>query len=171
VDAGHVKELIRAAFSSVEYPGDWCLRGSNDGVEPYELEARFRGKTDWRALDSEFLDQDPIALCFFSDEAFRFYLPAYLIADLDGRLFDVRPVFHLTHGLTDAAKAEPVNPRRYGPRTWFESTSYQLAVFDRAQASAIVAYLEYVREGDEFERAAIDQALVNFWRPRAAVTA
>src|SRR5262249_26329130 len=126
----------------------------------------------WSALDAAFLDQAPdgyaSALSFFSDEAFRFYLTAYLIADIDGRLGRANPVFHLTHGLTVSGRAEKVNPRRYGERTWFEAASQKLAVFDKAQAVAIVAYLEFKREADEFERESIDQALANFWRRRAA---
>jgi hypothetical protein len=172
VDAVAVKAMIRAAFVGVEYPGDWCLRGSNEGDEPYLVEKELTGKTDWRALDAAFLDQAPdgyaSALSFFSDEAFRFYLPAYLIADIDGRLESANPVFQLTHGLTDSGRAERVNPRRYGERTWFESASHKLAVFDKAQAAAIVAYLEFKREADEFGRESIDQALANFWRRRAA---
>jgi hypothetical protein len=86
VDAEAVKTLIRNAFSGLEFPGDWCLRGSNKGEEPYLLEKEFAGKNDWRTLDPSFLDQAPggyaSALSFFSDEAFRFYLPAYLIADV-----------------------------------------------------------------------------------------
>lgn len=170
MDVEAVKALIRAAFSGVEYPGDWCLRGSNEGDEPYLLQKEFAGKGDWRSLDPAFLDQAPggysSALSFFSEEAFRFYLPAYLIADLDGRLASANPVFHLTHGLEDRAKTEKVNPRRYGERTWFESARHKFAVFDRGQAAAIVAYLELKRESDEFERSAIDQALENFWRHR-----
>ena len=156
----------------MEFPGDWCLRGSNEGDEPHLLEKEFQGKTDWRTLDAAFLDQAPdgfsTALCFFSDEAFRFYLPAYLIADIDSRLATTNPVFHLTHGLKDSAKSHKVNPRRYGARTWFETASHQFAVFDRLQTTAIVAYLEFKRETDGFEREAIDQALANFWRHRAS---
>jgi hypothetical protein len=73
----------------------------------------------------------------------------------------------LTHGLGDAAKSEPVNPRRYGARTWFESASHKLAVFDRAQAAAVVAYLEYKRDREDCDREAIEQALANFWRGKA----
>lgn len=91
-----------------------------------------------------------------------------MIADIDGRLESANPVFYLTHGLTDSARSEKVNPRRYGERTWFESASHKMAVFDQAQAAAIVAYLEFKREADEFERESIDQALANFWRRRAA---
>ena len=172
MDAEALKALVRQAFSGLEFPGDWCLRGSNEGDEPYLLEQEFKGKSDWQALDAAFLDRAPdgysSALSFFSDEAFRFYLPAYLIADIDGRLQSANPVFHLTHGLTDTARAERVNPRRYGDRTWFEAACHKLAVFDKTQASTIVAYLEFKRESDEFERERIDQALANFWRRRAA---
>jgi len=48
---------IVAAFATVEYPGDWCLRGSRDGDEPYLLEQEFKGKNDWRLLDPAFIDQ------------------------------------------------------------------------------------------------------------------
>src|SRR6266436_2057798 len=92
------KGVIREAFARVQYPGDWCLRGSNEGEEPFLLEEEFRGKTDWHALDGGFLDQAPAgfgtALCFFSDEAFHFYLPAYLIADMDGQLQKVDPAYY-----------------------------------------------------------------------------
>ena len=171
MDAEAVKNLIRDAFSNVEFPGDWCLRGSNEGEEPYLLEKEFAGKNDWRALDPSFHDQAPggyaSALSFFSDEAFRFYLPAYLIADIDGCLSSTTPVFHLTHSFEDRAKTEKLNPRRYGERTWFESARHKFAMFDQSQAAAIVAYLQFKRETDEFARPMIDQALENYWRDRA----
>jgi hypothetical protein len=98
-----VKSQIRSAFAQVEYPGDWCLKNSSEGTEPLLLEQEFKGKTQWETIAPEFLDRAPggyaSALSFFSDEAFHFYLPAYLIADLDGNLQFTNPVFHLTHGL------------------------------------------------------------------------
>src|SRR5438034_1764090 len=107
-DKEQIKAHIYQAFARIEYPGDWCLRGSNEGDEPSLLEDEFRGKRDWQSLDPAFLDQAPdgfaSALCFFSDEAFRFYLPAYLIADLDGLFQRVDPVYHLCHGLDDTSR-------------------------------------------------------------------
>lgn len=171
MDPDKLKTQVRDAFSDVEFPGDWCLRGSNEGDEPFLLEQEFQGKSDWRALDAEFLDQAPgeysTALCFFSDEAFRFYLPAYITADIDGHLKSVDVVSHLTHGFTDAGKLEKVNPRRYGERTWFESASHKMAVFNRKQAVAIVAYLKFKREKEDYWQESIDQALTNFWVSRA----
>src|SRR2546430_7340434 len=113
-DVKHLVASIREAFSSVEYPGDWRLRGSGEGTEPFLLEKEFRGKDDWRKLDAKFIDSAPdgfaTALGFFSDEAFRFYLPAYLIADLEGHLERTNPVFHLTHGLDAETRNKPINP-------------------------------------------------------------
>jgi hypothetical protein len=163
---------IIAAFVAVEYPGDWCLRDSNEGHEPYLLEEEFKGKTDWRALDPKFLDQAPdgygSALSFFSDEAFHFYLPAYMIASIRGQLECSNPVFALTHGLDDISKRERINPRRYGERTWFEHARHKFAIFNREEAAAIIAYLKFRGENDEFERQRIDESLKNYWHERVA---
>src|SRR5688572_4034867 len=150
-----LKSQISDAFTHVEHPGDWCLRGSNEGDEPYLLEQEFKGKSDWRVLDPKFIDQAPdgfgTALSFFSDEAFHFYLPAYLLADIDGLLEQHDPVFHLTHGLTDGECSVRINPRRYGERTWFDHASHRFAMFTQREAAAIVAYLTHKGEVSDFE--------------------
>lgn len=171
-----VKQLVQEAFANVEFPGDWCLRGSNEDEEPFLLEQEFAGKDDWRTLDPAFLDDAPggygSALSFFSDEAFRFYLPAYLIADVDG-LFERQMVeFHLTHGLRDADRDEKVNERRYGERTWLDFARYKFAIFNVPQARAIVAYLRFKRSQQRLERLGsedIDQALANYWLERSGL--
>jgi hypothetical protein len=129
-DVEAIKSTIRSVFDDVDFPGDWCLRGSNEGEEPRLLEREFRDKVDWLAR-----------------------------AD---------PVFHLTHGLRDHAKGERVNARRYGARTWFESSSHKLSVFNAAQAAAIVLYLKLKRERSEAAQDSIEQALNNFWLRRCA---
>jgi hypothetical protein len=87
VAAERVKEAIRRAFTSAKRPSDGALHESEESDEGSSvLEAHFRDKHDWRTLTPEFLDQAPDGwaspLTFFSDEAFRYFLPAYLIADL-----------------------------------------------------------------------------------------
>jgi hypothetical protein len=167
------KCAIRKAFAAVSYPGDWCLRDSCEGDEPYLLEEEFRGRQDWQTIDAEVLDNAPdgyaSALCFFSDEAFRFYLPAYSIADMDGKLQHVEPVFHLTRGLERASRNEKINPLRYGERTWFDYACYRFSVFNTEQAQAIVAYLRYKLEIEELptSREEIENALQNYWLGRA----
>jgi len=174
-DTDTLKRQITAAFAGVEYPGDWCLRGSNEGEEPYLLEQEFRGKTDWTALTPDFLDNAPdgfaSALSFFSDEAFRFYLPAYLIADIDGMFARVDPLFYLTHGLADDSKHTRINPRRYGERTWFDYRRFQFSMFSAPQVRAVVGYLKHKKELPDLldvERARIEQSLRNYWQERAA---
>jgi len=167
-----VKEQIRSAFAHVEYPGDWCIRGGDEGEEPYLIERDFRGKTDWRLLDPEFIDQSPdglgSALSFLSDEAFHFYLPAYLIADIDGRLKHSNPLFHLTHGLDDSSRGERINPRRFGDRTWCDAARYKFAMFTKDEASAIVGYLQYKAETDPDEQESVEASLRNYWNEKIA---
>ncbi|MEI7036613.1 hypothetical protein [Fulvimonas yonginensis] len=117
VDAAALKTQVRRAFDDVE-PPPWCLAGSAEGTEPALLAREFTAVLDrhWSELAPAFPDQAPggfgSALWFFSDEAFRFYLSAYLVAALDGQLAQADPVFHLTHGFTQAG-TRPINPRRY----------------------------------------------------------
>jgi hypothetical protein len=165
-----IKLAIQQAFSQVKYPGDWCLQGSNEGEEPALLTKEFQGKNNWQLLSPSFLDRAPdgygTALCFFSDEAFRFYLPAYLIADLDGHLVQQDPIFHLTHGLDHQTRNEMINPQRYGERTWFDCRQFKFSMFSQAQVAAIVEYLKWYRDTDPGSVAIINQALDNYWNQR-----
>ena len=164
-----LEEQIKAAFASVPAPPVWCLVDSREGDEPRLLENDFRDKSDWRLLTPEFLDSAPdgfaSALSFFSDEAFRFYLPAYLLADLRGQLQRVEVLFHLTHGLDNDSRSQFVNPLRYGNRTHFDSACHRFAIFDAAQAAAIARYLQHKVDSAEvdLERRVAREALDNYW--------
>lgn len=178
-------DLIRHAFGATPYPGDAFLQGSFDGSEPGDEVAPFVGKSDWSIVESTLLDQRYSALSFFSGAAFRFFLPAYLIADLREELFTADPLFHLWHGLATVSAEVPVgpqtfrretggqrllNPNRYGAMTWNDYAHYRLSVFTREEAKAIVAYMVYKSEHGvtEAERSTIDTALNDFWFDRAA---
>jgi hypothetical protein len=183
-DTESVIRLIREAFGKNEYPGDPYLQGSTEGCEPFEEVGPFQGKTDWTRLEAEFLDAHADALSFFSEEGFRFFLPAYLVADLHGRLRRADPLFHLTHGFSDSSVQIPakgrtfrknigksafVNPKRYGAKTFHDYARYRLSSFTREEAAAIVAYLQCRRNdaSTSFEREEIDAALDSYWRERA----
>jgi hypothetical protein len=171
-DRDRLKAQIAAAFSAVERPANWALAGSTEGFEPALVIEDFKDKADWRSLDATFLDQAPqgyaSALSFLSDEAFRYFLPAYLIADLDGRLRRVDPSFPLTYGLDDEMKDRRVNERRYGDRTWMDAKRHQFSVFKPKEAAAIMAYLEFKLVSNQYERPRIEQAIRNYWRGRSA---
>ena len=183
-DREAVIEHIHKAFDPTPYPGDAYLLGSSEGCEPAEEAAPFKGQRDWGALDAELLDSRYNALSFFSEAAFRFFLPAYLIADLLGKLKTADPLFHLTGGFHEISVRVPmrtrdftrrtggsvlVNPRRYGAITFGDYARYRLSVFTREEARAIVAYLHCRRDADVdgLHGAAIDAALDSFWLERA----
>lgn len=165
-----IKAIIRSAFADVEPPPRWCISGSVEGDEPASLRAEFAEVPDWSTLSPSFLDQTPdgfgSALSFFSDEAFRYYLPAYLIADLDESLDRVDPVFHLTHGLT-SSDSQRINPRRYGDRTFGDAARHRFSLFTYLQCTAIAAYLIYKAQRDDFFAESIRAALDNYWSVRA----
>jgi len=180
-----VIEHIRQAFCDTERPSDPFLQGSHEGCEPGESVAPFIGVADWSQLDPAILDASYNALSFFSEGGFRYFLPAYLIADLQDRLQTADPVFHLTNGFSDKVikipagqrsyektigKSAFVNPLRYGAMTWHDHARSQLSVFTREEAGAIVAYLEYKRDTDPHGLNAeeINAGLDTFWRNRAA---
>lgn len=180
-----IVERIRTAFRATPFPGDDCLQGSFDGTEPYDEVRHFHGRDDWTMLDAPFLDARYCALSFLSEAGFRYYMPAYLIADLQGLLMTADPAFHLTHGFFDASMEQVVggeqfvrrlgpdvlvNPRRYGAMTWADQARHRLSVFAREEAQAIVAYLRcrHASADTEAERRQLDQALDAFWLERAA---
>ncbi len=180
----NVIDRIHSAFGSSECPGEGFLQGSFEGCEPYDEVGPFKSRKDSRGIEADFLDGHANALSFFSEAGFRFFLPAYLIADLHGRLSTADPLFHLTHGFSGTTvevtaggrtfpvsigKSEFVNPRRYGAATWYDYARYRLSVFMREEASAIVAYLECKRDFDEdlLDREGIEAALGSFWLERA----
>jgi len=170
LEAETLKKLIREAFVDVEKPPHWALSGSNEGDEPRALADEFASVPEWDSLDATFLDRTPkglsSALSFFSDEAFRYYLPSYMIADIDGLLEMADPVFHLCHGL-DNRGDELVNPRRYGNRTFRDVANHRLAVFSQRQAQAIVEYLLNRRDADDFHAPMIQSALDIYWIARS----
>jgi hypothetical protein len=184
MDRDTVINLIRNAFSANAYPGDHFLQGSFDGCEPAEDVGAFVGKTDWSVLDSAMLDARYCALSFFSEAGFRFFLPAYLIADLREELQTADPLFHLWHGfatvsaeidagdqkvLRTTGGANLLNPNRYGAMTWLDHARHRMSIFAREEAQAIVSYLQYKSEQDKigFDKPKIDAALAGFWLDRA----
>ena len=183
-DKQQIIEHIRQAFHDTERPDDVFLQGSHEGCEPGESVAPFIAVTDWSQLDPVVLDGSYDALSFFSEGGFRYFLPAYVIADLKDQLHTADPVFHLTNGFIDKVVKIPagqriyektigksafINPRRYGAMTWHDHSRCRLSVFTREEAQAIVAYLEYKRDADshKLNTEAINAALDSFWRDRA----
>jgi hypothetical protein len=182
--ADAVIDAVRRGFARTTRPADRFLVGSRDGCEPEEVVSGFYGRLEWEGLDARFLDGHSDALSFFSEAGFRFFLPAYLVADVRGELLTADPVFHLTHSFhevtvetrvgarTFARQLGPrvlLNPQRYGAARWADHARFRLAIFTREECAAIVAYLGFRRERDgALDAPAIDAALAAFWDERAA---
>ena len=176
-----VIDVIRRAFATTERPPDAYLTNGGDGCEPEESVAPFRG-LEWSGLESAMLDANYTALSFFSEGAFRYFVPAFMVADVRDELRTADPVFHLTHGLAPSFESTIeaggrswrrrtggetlLNPRRYGATTWRDYARFRLSAFSREEAAAIVVYLRWRRTRDEFPQD-IDAALEGFWLERA----
>jgi hypothetical protein len=175
--------VIRAGFSRTTRPSDPFLIGSREG-DAEDVVSAFFGIQQWDGLDAPFLDRLYDALSFFSEAGFRFFLPAYLVADVRGELVTADPVIHLSHsfhditvettagGQTFKRRLGPrvlLNPRRYGAMRWADHARFRFAVFTREECVAIVAYLRFERDRDGgIDRPAIDAALDAFWIERTA---
>jgi len=179
-----VVAAVRGAFGVNEYPGDAHVVGSSEGCEPEQEAGSFRGRHDWQIIPAEFLDEHYVALSFFSEAGFRFFLPAYLVADLHEQLRTADALFHLTAGFSDieipmrvgerrflrtSGKSTLINPGRYGAMTQLDYTKMRLSVFTREEAATIVEYLRWKREKADSAtaQAAIDAALDGYWLERA----
>lgn len=171
-DAATLVARIRQAFQAVVYPGDAQLTDSTYGEEPDALINDFRGRDDWTQLDDAFLDQAPAgwgsAISFFSGEALRFYLPAYLIADINGALTQSDPAYRLCSFVTPQLQDKKL-ARAFGGGTLGEHAVNELSLFNDEQVAVIVDYLWWKLEQDDYNPT-IEQALENYWLPRAANT-
>ncbi|MFL7890665.1 MAG: DUF6714 family protein [Anaerolineales bacterium] len=179
-----ILEIIHTAFENNDYPGDEYLIGSLEGGEPLDEVNPFIGQNDWRSISPGLLDSHPGALNFFSEAGLRFFLPAYLVADMRDQLKIADPVFPLVHGFSNLSIPQEIrsrvyirktsrdafiNPKRYGALTFYDYSRYRLSIFSREEAQAIVAYLENKRGNDPggLEAEQIEAALISFWYGRA----
>lgn len=185
-DRDSARAAVRAAFVHAPYPGDAFLLGSRDGEEPEDEVGPFRGRRDRDALTPAFLDAHASALSFFSEAGLRFFLPAFLLADVGDALEVADPAATLTAPFVDRTIELPVggrpltrdvgrtalvNPLRYGAITAEDAARMRLSVFCREEAAAIVRYLGWLRVArtDRCDGEAIGAALERFWFERAHV--
>lgn len=177
----NIAQLISSAFENNPYPEDDFLLGSRLGCEPADEVLPFQGKTNWQELPGAFLDKQAGALHFFSEAGLRFFLPAFLLADLRDQLQHADPLFTLTHGFSDVAvevtknerkfqaksgQSQLLNPKLYGATTFLDYARYRLSIFTREEARAIVAYLEFKQSRESADSDRIESALRQFWHER-----
>jgi hypothetical protein len=156
---------IRSAFAATPYPGDDQLAGGG-GDESSEIGVEFRGLR-WQSVHPELLVYQYTATSFLSDAGFRYFLPAFLLADLFEYESNANLEFTLTHGLTGQAEPQSDEATERAGRTinWREHAERRFAAFTRPERLAIIHYLEYRAENDGYAAPGIEAALDSYWRP------
>ena len=108
-------------------------------------------------------------MSFLTDEAVRFYIPAYLAADLIGCLHRVNPPFWLVHGFDSMSRDVRVGGRAGKNKSWTDVACALWNGLTQKQAAAIVHYLEWRVARDGIAIADdIVEALATYWYARAA---
>jgi hypothetical protein len=154
---------ITKAFSENEFPGNDNLVASSYGEEPNLVRNHFVGQNSWNILTPEFIDCDE-ALSFFSDQAFRFYIPAFMIADINDQLKNNYPEVRLCSLLTPESEPKKI-AKIWGGGTIGERAKECFQHFSNEQANAIIAYLYWKLLQDK-DNLIIEQALQNYWLKR-----
>lgn len=163
-------ELVKSSFTEAKFPGVQNLSRGYQTDEPEAVKREFWNKQDWRTLEPDFIDRAPkglaSALSFFSDAAFRFYLPAYMIADVQHLFRRVDLPFYLVHYFTDKVFFSTGEKDKWMLNDKLNRCSF----FTSNEVRAIIAYLEYVAYADdayyEHDREDAKQALNNYWYAR-----
>jgi len=168
--AQSIVDELKTAFPAIRARRFIPVVNSEQGCEPYAIAAAFADKDDWTKLDAAWLDRVPdgmgSALSFLSDEAVCFYIPAFISADLEGRLGRVDPSFHLTHGFDDFSRDQRISGRK--SETWESYAKRRWQRLNQPQALAITHYLEWriAERGLDFEFSTAE-ALGTYWYRRA----
>jgi hypothetical protein len=132
INEADVEAGVRAAFAGVERPGSLSDRPNPD-VDKMARELR---EPDWTRLTIPQLMRHRAALILLSADAFRFYLPAYLVAGL-GDEVDLRDaaLYALSPYLASTGPS-PADEAAFRGR---------IAALDDAQRDAVRSWIRWAR--------------------------
>ena len=144
-----VVEKIERAFSQVQFPGlNNLVIGNRNDDEVIGTKLVFERITNWHSVDPLILDTAPdglaSALSFFSPIGFHFFIPAFMIADLMGKLRSVDPTFFLCIHLTELKTPDGVTLETDLNRKFPNEAVERLSAFNREQCKAIASYLTVI---------------------------
>jgi hypothetical protein len=133
-----LRREIEAAFADAPRPADDHLVRHPDATsgDDAEIAAAFRGKR-WDELPIELLAHHHEAVFFLTPEAYRYFLPAYLIACVGG----VRRAGNIA-----SAVVSSLTPPRGGVDAGFEAKLQGFTAAQRAAIRSVLALLQ--SEGD-----------------------
>jgi hypothetical protein len=162
--ADEVRALIVAAFANASYPGDDHVVPNPDHCpECQDVATALRGK-HWRDLPPPLILEQKDALPLLSPEAFRFFLPAYMLAWMDTET--------AMGGDSVIMNLKPAN-KAGSKQVWFEAGDGRLT---EAQVQAVRSFLEFVdakeqrywdREGLERPENKILRRALSYWQQRS----
>jgi uncharacterized protein DUF6714 len=160
-----VKASIHEAFASTPRPldGDLVPTDPGEDSECDEIAANFQGKT-WREVSTETIQRHTDSLPLLTPSAFRYFLPAYMLASLGPASAGFHPVDVMNFVLFGLVPPESNEDPKY-----FMARARQ---FNLEERQAIASYLKLVAErqkaewggnvpkpkSDEFARA------IHFWQ-------
>ena len=154
-----LKRVLEDAFKNIVFPGDDKLLApdSFDDNDIVDFKQDTFWKTDWRLIPEEVIDLNHQSLPFFSPEAYRFYLPAYLRRAID-TLFvaDINVLEFTLYNLVPDKTSSRILKR-------FERRKQAL---DDRQKQVVIRFLEFVKkwcDDDTLSRVA-DEGLKEYWR-------
>lgn len=132
--AAALREQIEEAFRDSVYPGHSNIVYDLRYADCREVAEAFKAK-HWKDVPLEVLLHYHESLSFFSDEAFRFYLPAYLLIAVEryGEA-DVIPLYVLF-----SLQPPPTGEER-------DRFLRRMEGFTRAQREAIKSFLRFMRD-------------------------
>jgi hypothetical protein len=159
------RELLRreiaTAFGGAPYPGDEGIVSKHimNGHELHDPERRaiaevFKG-LHWSAVSHETLMRNQDSLSFFTPDGLRFFLPAYLMAALDG-VGDIRGF------VVDFLRCPDRSLYQGELRAHFLG---QVSSLSPGQRNAVKLVLEYLKDSadDELFRGDVTAALERYW--------
>jgi len=154
-------ELISKVFPSEPYPDESSIvtnRETVEGTEEYEIAQAFRGKS-WKGIDSDTVRYHSVALAFFTPEASRYFLPAYMTLCIT----NYEEVDHATTALIGALKLPEEDKITGLTRSRFLEITNE---FTDEQKNAIAHFLEYISEvhGQDFPAHKPSIVLDLYWK-------
>jgi len=156
-------QKIDSAFSDTVYPGNENLFEDSYGNESAILRNHFLGFEDWRLLTNKHLNMDG-ALSFLSEKAFRFYIPAFMIADINEKLKYNDPIVRLCWSISPQSESKKI-AKVWGGTTEEVRAKKCFDKFSKEQTSSIVSYLYWRLSLDEYDFT-VKYALDNYWLNR-----
>jgi hypothetical protein len=188
-----VIEAIRKAFEPEQYPGDENL--AYTGQDDYEIDLikqNFAGHP-WQNLDKDFMVGNRDSIHFFSKHAFKYYLPAFMIAIIEDfdklddlpdiiigkllvperediiKIYDAAKSYPTIPGLENQLTNDEYDELKEAMLNTFErdkQETYELLnEFNDEQCNAIKIFLEYMQkyESELFESNNPKIVLERYW--------